>query len=510
MKHLRYMAVLFIGLMLTFAVGTALAQDGETNLMPITVENAADITELAVLGRGTGFTLAWSPDSSLLAVGTTIGVWLYDSTDLAAEPVLLPTSGDVGAMAFSSDSSLIAGGVGKTLFIWDPTTQELLKRLDLDISGDILDVLFGLDTSWIALGTSRDMLYIVDTATGEVTATLEGHSDDVSILALSPDGTLLASGSKDKTVKLWNTSDFTEITTLEGHEGYIGGLQFSPDGATLYVGDSKSAITLWDIATGGQWAVWEPEKGSYVVDMALTSDGGTLLVGEANNGSVRLWDVASGTEAAIYPVHVYPEINSYFATVAMALSPDDARIATLGSAGMLRIWDAATGENLITSGDHPDEAWSVAFNPDSTQLSTSYDHRIWRVWDPATYEVLHFEMNLFRIGFSDNRTSNVYSPDGTQIATRSAFEIKVYDAATWTMRYEYKMNGHSSVIYNADGSLLIVVGNALAVLDAATGEELAKFENHTHQINSVAINADQTLIATASDDGTVRLWGLPE
>ena len=321
------------------------------------------------------------------------------------------------------------------------------------------------------------------------------------------DSSILASGSQDKTVKLWNTADFTEIATLAGHEGYIGGIQFSPDGASIYVGDSKSAVTIWDI-TGTQQAVWKPESGSFVVAMEMTSDGATLLVGEGNNASVRVWDVASGTETARYEVHFYPETNSRFSTTDIALTPDDTTLGTLGSEGILSIWNAATGENLLRNTNHPDEAWSAAFNLDGTQLSTSYYSMLWRVWDTTTYQPLHVEMSVFRIGFSDNKRSNVYSPDGSQIAIRSSFSVKVYDAATWEMIYKYDASP-SDILYSPDGTLLIVTGKDLRIVDAATGNELARLENHTHGINSAAISNDGSLIATASDDGTVRLWGLP-
>lgn len=503
MKRLCFTILIAVAL-LGLLPSTAAAQSSRT---PITVDNAAGVSELAMLGRGTGLSLEWSPGGDLLAVATTVGIWLYDGANLAAEPAFLPTTADVGAMAFSPDGSLLAASVGKLLLIWDPATRDTVNEFELESAGATTDMLFSPDASWVALASEKKIVRIVDVATGTVTATLEGHTNDVTSLALSPDGSILVSGSQDKIAKLWNTADFTEIATLEGHEGYVNAVLFNPDGSSIYVGDSKSTITQWD-TNGVQQAVWAPEKGSYVVSMALTGDGATLLVGEGNNASVRVWDTASGTEKALYEVHFYPETNSRFATVDIALSPDDTTLATLGSEGMLRIWDAATGENLLTNSDHADEAWSVAFSPDGTQLSASYDLMAWRVWDPATYELLHGEMHVFRIGFTDNRTSNVYSPDGSQIAARSAFSIKVYDTATWEMIYEYEASS-ASVIYSPDGTLLIVVGKDLRVLDALTGSELARLENHTHGINSVAMNGDQTLIATASDDGTVRLWGLP-
>ncbi len=505
MKRL-YSSLLILIVLLGLLIPAAAAQSPRT---PITAENAADVTELAVLGRGTGLSLEWSPDGSQFAIATTIGVWLYDGADLAAEPVLIPTTASVDAIAFSADSSQLAVIVGKLLTVWDPTTQREIGAFEVEITGAVKDMIFGADGSWVALASSKKLVYLVELATGTVTATLEGHTSDVMALALSSDGGILASGSKDNTVKLWNTADFTELMTLEGHEGYIGGMAFSPDDASIYVGDSKTTVIQWDTVSGEQLAMWKPEKGSYVVDLALTSDGATLLVGEGNNGGVRVWDTASGTETALYDVHAYRDINSFFRTNAIALSPDDTTLATVGSEGPLRFWDAATGENLITNTYHAEIAWSVAFSPDGAELSTSYDLGAWRIWDVASTDLVSYTMGVFRLGFSDNKTSNVYSPDSSQLAARDSFEIAVYDTATRTMLYSYRLSNNNSVIYSADGTLLIAAGDFLAILDAATGDELVKLDNHTGIIYSVALSADQSLIATASKDGTVRLWGIP-
>lgn len=499
------LSVTIIVLMLGLSISIAGAQTTGT---PITVENAADLTELAVFGRGTGYELTWSPNSNWLAVGTTIGVWLYDGTDFTAEPVHLPTPLTISALAFSSDGSQLAAIAGTMLYIWDPATFSELHLYELDSPGEIEGMVFSADGSWLALGSKKEFVLIVEVATGVVLATLEGHTDDVMSIALSPDGSLLASGSKDKTVKLWDTADFTEVITLEGHEGNISAMQFSPDGTSLYTGDSKTTIIQWDIS-GQQLATLKPEKGSYIRSMALTSDGLTLYVAEETNGGIRVWDTESGTELAVYDAHAYREINSFFRNRNLALSSDDSMLATVGSEGTLRIWDATTGENLVTNPLHADEAWSAVFTPDGTQISASYDVGGLRVWDTESLEMVHYQQGVFRIGFTENKISHTYNPDGSQVAVRAAFDIAVYDALTWTKLYEHRVSNHSSVIYSPDGTLLIAVGIPLVVYDAASGEELARLENHTDKIYSVAINEDQTLIVTASEDGTVRLWGIP-
>jgi hypothetical protein len=80
---LSFLAFLLIGSVALIAR----AQDGD--LVPITPENADQVTALAVLGRGWINDITWSPDGAWLAVTGSAGVWLHDAADFDAEPRLI-------------------------------------------------------------------------------------------------------------------------------------------------------------------------------------------------------------------------------------------------------------------------------------------------------------------------------------------------------------------------------------------------------------------------------------
>lgn len=78
-----------LGLLILLTVRLAVLAQGTDRLGVITPQNAAQVVQLARLGRGTAHAVAWSPDGKTLAVGGSLGVWLYDMTHLDAQPRLL-------------------------------------------------------------------------------------------------------------------------------------------------------------------------------------------------------------------------------------------------------------------------------------------------------------------------------------------------------------------------------------------------------------------------------------
>ena len=107
---------------------------------------------IARLGKGTVRDIAYSPDGARLAVGGSLGIWIYDSGRGEALALLTGHTGWINSVAFSPDGNTLASGSGdQTVRLWDVSTGTLLN-------------------------------------------TLTGHTNDVESVAFSPDGNTLASG----------------------------------------------------------------------------------------------------------------------------------------------------------------------------------------------------------------------------------------------------------------------------------------------------------------------------
>jgi hypothetical protein len=164
---------------------------------PLGPENAARVAQLARWGKGWVAEIAFSPDGRLLAVASSIGVYLYAAADLR-EVRFLPTDSPVRSVAFSPDGrALASGSTDNTIRLWDAASGALLRTL----AGS--SVAFSPDGRLLASASDDRTIRLWDAASGRLRRTLEGHTNTVRSVAFSPDGHLLASGSRDGTVHLW-------------------------------------------------------------------------------------------------------------------------------------------------------------------------------------------------------------------------------------------------------------------------------------------------------------------
>ena len=108
---------------------------------------------------------------------------------------------------------------------------------------------------------------------------------------------------------------------------------------------------------------------------------GDLLATGHDDGTVRLWDVASGEELRAFTGHT-DTVRS------VSFSPDGLQIASGSYDNSLRLWDVASGEELRAFTGHTRSVWSVSFSPDGLQIASGSDDGTIKLWDVATGECL--------------------------------------------------------------------------------------------------------------------------
>ncbi len=223
---------------------------------------------------------------------------------------------------------------------------------------------------------------------------------------------------------------------------------------------------------------------------AYSPDGKSIVTASADQTG-RIWDAATGQELLQLTGHSGPVLSA-------AYSPDGKTIVTASWDQTARIWDAANGQELLQLTGHSGSVLSAAYSPDGKTIVTASDDKTARIWDAATGEQWR-ELT----GHTGYVSSAAYSPDGKTIVTASDDQTaRIWDASTG--KELRQLTGHSgsvtSAAYSPDGKTIVTAsGDQTArIWDAATGEELRELTGHGGPVSSAAYSPDGKTIVTAS------------
>ena len=413
---------------------------------------------IARIGKGVAKDVKYSPDGTLIAVASNIGIWIYDAQTYQEVDLLTEHSEVVWSVAFSPDGQTLAGGNNGTVKLWNVETGRL-KATFKGGGGWIMSVAFSPDGRTLAGGDWNE-LKLWDVETGRLKVTLKGHTDRIEGVAFSPDGRTLASGSADSTVRLWDVATERLKSTIPGPATQVKSVAYSPDGRTLAIGS-------WDSGGGNP------------------------------NDSMRLWDVATGRLKSTVPG----------ASSGVAFSPDGRTLASMGL-GRLTLLDAHTGQQKSIFRGIVDFGGGVAFSPDGQTLA-GVNYSMVKLWDVNTGR--HKVDLAGHAGISPNIA---FSPDGQTLATTDHERVRLWDANTG--RHKVDLTGHagaysylynsSTIAFSPDGQTLAGLNGRMVVLsNVNTGQQKTKLIGHTDQIQSVAFSRDGQTLATGSL-AEVRLW----
>jgi WD40 repeat protein len=504
--------VLFFALLLTASIPAGDDPRTDRHGDPLPEGAVARLGSIRLRHESQVCCVAFSPDGKLLASGgldRVIRFW-----DPATGKELRRLEGhteSVKGIAFSPDGrTLASGGYDRVVRLWDVASGRQVQLFD-DPADEIWRLAYSPDGKVLATEEQHGRLVVRDLATSEELWRLPTHGAGSRPLAFSPDGRALATVIDRNLVRMFETMSGRLLCEFNGHEAAVCALAFSPDGRTLASAGFDSGIRLWAADTG-QGLGWLPghtspawqfvEGRPVVVGALLFAPDGKTLASHADDGILRLWDVASGDELLRIP-------RGPDWTNVLAFSPDSKALAIAGGEAVVSLLAVATGESLVPADGHRSSISGITFSSNNRYVATGSWDRTVRLWDPVAGR----ELRQLREGIGW-RGKSAFSQDGKALAAGGV------NGTVWSLDTgRARPFGDGSVWFCsfADGDKAVVwadIKEALCVewLDGSRPRlVLRPGERNVPRgpRSTVAVSPDGRTVASQASRDRIQFWDLP-
>ncbi|NET06825.1 MAG: hypothetical protein F6K16_19415 [Symploca sp. SIO2B6] len=298
---------------------------------------------------------------------------------------------------------------------------------------------------------------------------LEGHTDTVTSVNFSRDGQMVVSGSADNTVKLWSING-KNLKTFRGHTDKITQVSFSPDGKITASASADNTVKLWN-SEGKETkeiATFTGHKKT-ITSISFSPDGKMLASGSEDD-TVKLWSLDSKEDEPIITFEGHEG-----SVTSVSFSPDGKMIASGSEDKTVKLWNLDGKE--LKSLDHLYPISDVSFSPVSKASSQDLEQTI------ISSDLSGENLRLWR-------------SDGSLLK-----QISVYGR-------KWNIEDQTIAVSNLSGLISNKIDLKLLQIDNQYKRTDISLQGHRNSVTSFSLSPNGKMLASASEDNTVKLWNL--
>jgi RNA polymerase sigma factor (sigma-70 family) len=407
-----------------------------------------------------------APDGrALLFAVSDEGVRSWDVSTGKERPRLTEPTGNVRELALTRDSrTLVTGGEGPLVLVWDWPAGKLRRRIDLK---------------------SRRTL---------------------THLALSPDGKRLEVGLwPEKVARSFDLATGTQRRVYpEAHTAQVQGLAITPDGKVIS-GANDDTLRVWDLGTGRQLRAQLTGLRLGAMSLSLSGDGRLAATADINEGQVRVFELPGGRLVRAIDTGGQSVRGVHFCGPGSQLlvDVDEVKAGGGGSRRFLPLWDVQRGREVRRLKLVPTDWQDRAVSRDGRLLAGGNAERL-SVWDVAADRE-------WRVLPVKTARPVAFAPDGRAVACNEWERFAVWELGSAQPRWQVERPSSTdhviALCFSPDGRWLAVArGPRVELRDALSGRLLHTFDGHARDTLALAFSPDGSRLVSSSYDTTLLVW----